>query len=360
MAVPTSFKDAEVQESVPAREFALMLSRRCNIACRHCGIESSPLVRDRMTLADARQFIIEAAAMPEFGKVTFTGGEPTLVRRDLLALLELCRDLSLRTRIVTNGWWAKRKSNGLRYLERLKQAGLTELNFSADRFHLEFTEAATLRHALECARELGFPQIVSFVSNGDRHPFDEFSDLYDVPRDELEDLRSVLDDNTPLGALPTNKVLLYWGGLIGLGRAAEHPSELRYHPMDYFPKGDACGEIVNKPVIYPDGSFQGCCCAGGKVAAFTVGNAHTESIAELYDKMQRRSYFRMINTHGPRQVYEIMKQARPDRRMRDTYTSICELCVAATHGVPAEEVDRAVDDWTLRNTLEMFAIAKAD
>lgn len=336
------------------REFALMLSRRCNIACRHCGIESSPLVRDRMSLADAKRFIVEAAGLPDFVKVTFTGGEPTLVRRDLLVLLALCRDLRLSTRIVTNGWWARNKENGLQFLERLRSNGLTEINFSADRFHLEFTEAETLRNALECAHELGYPRIVSFVSNADRHPFEEFSESYGIPRGDLVDLRQGLEDGSSFGSLSLDVVHVFWGGLIGLGRAAQYPAELRYHPLDFFPQGVACGEVVNKPVIYPDGSFQACCCAGGKIAGFTVGNAFTESIADLYDKMIARSHFRLINDHGPRQLYEIMKGARPDRKLKDNYTSICQMCVESTRGVAAEEVDHIVDAWTLREMLVPF------
>lgn len=334
------------------REFALMLSRRCNIACRHCGIESSPLVRDRMSLKDAKRFIVEAAALPEFRKVTFTGGEPTLVRRDLLALLALCRELGLQTRIVTNGWWARNRSNGYRYLKALRDAGLTELNFSADKFHLEFTDAATLRNALQCARDLDFAQIVSFVCTGETEPMLEFAQMYEVDPHELADLRDAFSENAKLVDLRRDRIHVYWGGLIGLGWAASYPSELRYHPLDFFPVGNQCGEVVNKPVIYPDGTFQACCCAGGKVAAFTVGNAHDSSVAELFDLMKARSHFRLINTHGPRQLYDIMRSALPSRRVRDDFTSICELCVEATRGVPADVVDNAVDSWLLAETLK--------
>jgi len=329
-----------------------MLSRRCNIACRHCGIESSPLVRDRMSLEDATRFIVEAAGLNDFAKVTFTGGEPTLVRRDLLRLLSLCRDLGLTTRIVTNGWWAKKLDNGLDFLGKLQQAGLSELNFSADKFHLEFEPPEILRNGLECARQLGYPRIVSFVSNADRDPFEEFSDLYGVPQDVLLDLRTILAAKQPLAPYADDHVFLYFGGLIGLGRAANYPSELRYYPLDFFPLGSACGEVVNKPVIYPDGAFQACCCAGGKVGAFTVGNAHRESIADLYDKMRARSHFRLINLEGPRRLHEVMKAARPDRDLPETYTSICELCVRSTQGVPTEEVENIVGDYMLKRLLD--------
>ncbi|GMA19115.1 radical SAM protein [Arsenicicoccus piscis] len=335
----------------PAREFALMLSRRCNLTCRHCGIESSPRVRDRMALEDAERFIVEAAALPDFGKVTFTGGEPTLIRRDLLVLLDLTRRLGLQSRIVTNGGWARTRDKGLSFLGALKAAGLGEVNFSADRFHLEFAPAQTLRNALDCAAELGYPRIVSFVSNGDQDPLAEFAQLYGVERDRLLDLREVTRQRLPLHHLQDDYIFVYYGALIGLGRAATHPEDLRWYPADFFPPGKVCGEVVNKPVLYPDGSFQACCCAGGKISAFTVGNAFDTSVAELYDAMAARSHFRFITTHGPRKLYDIMRAATPERALPQDYTSICEMCVRATDGVAAEVVDRVVDSYLVEEML---------
>ena len=88
------------------------------------------------------------------------------------------------------------------------------------------------------------------------------------------------------------------------------------------------------------------------MGAFTVGNAHRESIADLYDKMRARSHFRLINLEGPRRLHEVMKAARPDRDLPETYTSICELCVRSTQGVPTEEVENIVGDYMLKRLLD--------
>ncbi len=340
-----------ILEQVPGREFAIMLSRRCNLTCRHCGIESSPQVRDRMPREDAERFIVEAAGLEDFRKVTFTGGEPTLLAADLEYLIGLCTSLGLATRIVTNGHWASTHQRGMRFLGKLKDAGLSELNFSADRFHLEFMPAERLRTALDCSRELGYARIVSFVSNADRHPFDEFSDLYGIDSEQLIDLRPALEKGVSLSALKDDHIFLFYGGLIGLGRAAMYPADLRFFPLDYFPTDQGCGEVVNKPVIYPDGSFQACCCAGGKIEAFTVGNAYEEDIASLYDRMCARSHFQLINAYGPRQLHECIKAARPDLKFPMQYTSICEMCVRSTERVPAAEVDQIAEQWMLRRFL---------
>jgi organic radical activating enzyme len=333
-----------------------MLSRRCNIECRHCGIESSPHVQGRMSVDDARQLIVEAAAIDDFAKVTFTGGEPTLFRRDLRTLIAFCRDLGLSTRIVTNGGWAARKDRGLAFLSSLREAGLSELNFSADKFHLEFLPSQTLRNALDCARQLGYSRIVSFVSNAERDPLQEFSDLYGVRREKLIDLRLALARGISLDALKEDFTFVFYGGLIGLGRAARFPADLRYYPIDFFPAGSGCREVVNKPVIYPDGTFQACCCAGGKVATFTVGNAFEEDVASLYDRMTARLHFKFINDRGPRSLYEAINDARPDLGLASSYTSICEMCVRSTEQLSPGEVDEILTAHLTRELLDPFTV----
>src|SRR3981081_785766 len=95
-----------------SREFALMLSRKCNIECRHCGVESTPRIKEKMPFKEAQRLIIEASAIQDFGKVTFTGGEPFMYPDELEQLIALCRGLGLETRVVTNGFWAKNRKRG--------------------------------------------------------------------------------------------------------------------------------------------------------------------------------------------------------------------------------------------------------
>jgi hypothetical protein len=306
-----------------------------------------------MSLDDAKQYVLETTGVPEIRKITFTGGEPLLFQPEHIELVRLASTLGLSTRIVTNGFWASDKRRGLELLSQLKDEGLRELNFSADKFHLEFMPAQTLRNALECAAELGFARIVSFVTNADRPFLDLFAEMYELPREQLVDLRPLLE---PPGCtedldLADDRIYVFAGGLIGLGRAAENPHELRHFPVSVFPPSTPCSEVVNKPVIYPDGDFQACCCAGGKMSTFTVGNLHTESLVALHAKMMQRSQFRFINSHGPVELYKSIARARPTRPRQGRYTSICELCVRCTEGLSAEEVDRIVDATLAAKTL---------
>lgn len=342
------------------REIAIMVSRTCNIACRHCGIDSSPQNKERMSLEAAQALVLDAATVPNMRKITFTGGEPLMVPKEMLSLLEMCRNLGLSTRIVTNGFWAKTPKRGRALLKDLRDAGLTEINFSADIFHLEYMEASTLRNALDVAAEAGFARIVSYVCSSNKPPLDEFAKLYGLDRDGLLDLRSVEWDVDFIESIKDEKIFVFYGGLIGLGRVLQYPELLQYVPVDIFPSGKGCREIVDKPVIYPDGSFQACCCAGGKISNFTVGNAFEERLPALYERMAKRSTFRLINTHGPKYLFDRVREAHPEVAMPDTYTSICEMCVRANALIPHEALDAIADEASWRETMRDFAPTPAE
>jgi hypothetical protein len=179
--------------------------------------------------------------------------------------------------------------------------------------------------------------------------------MYGLPRETLVDLRYVERKREAIEARLDTHVFVHAAGLIGLGRAAEHPDELRHFPVELFEKGP-CPEVANRPVIYPDGMLQACCCAGGKITTFAVGSLHEESLANLFTKMEARSQYRFINSYGPRDLFEIIARARPDRPLQEGYTSICEVCVRATEGLCAEEVDEIVDAALTERTLAALGV----
>lgn len=333
-----------------------MFARTCNIACRHCGIESAPWNKSKMRLEEARRYVVEAAGIPHLAKVTFTGGEPFLFQKEHLELVELCSSLGLETRVVTNGFWAKDLERGLELLSRFRAAGLSELNFSADKFHLEFMEAGVLVNALECARRLGYARIVSFVTNDtSSDALSLLSEMYGLPREELDDLRHYGKSREAIEAVKDDKILVHAGGLIGLGRAAEHPDELRHFPVDSFPR-ETCGEVVNRPVIYPDGDFQACCCAGGKIGTFTVGNLKQYALGELYARMEERAHYDFINTHGPLELFRAVRRARPELPRAMQYTSVCEMCVMAAAGLEPHELDAIAEGAIAEETLVALGV----
>ena len=309
-----------------------------------------------MEMADARRYILEAAAAlgEQLRLVVFTGGEPFVHPDELEALLGVCRGLDLPTRVVTNGFWARDPGQGLDMLLRMQEAGLTSINFSADQWHLEFMGPEVLRNAVDCAQLLGMHAIVNMAVMDDTDVVGQFCALYGIDRSRVVPLdrpafRRAAGD-AALSDRLRQKIHLSHGHVVQMGRAADAISNFRADPVDRFETGGCC-EVVNRPVIYPDGDLQACCCAGGKIATFTVGNARREPLAELFERMLSRSRYQFINAFGPRALHEAIARARPHLPIPERFASICDVCVHAANRLPGAEVDRICEAEALRRMI---------
>jgi hypothetical protein len=332
-----------------------MYSHTCNIACRHCGILSHPKNRNRMNIADACRYIEEAARLvPDVKTIVFTGGEPFVHPRELERLLRQCRAHGLPTRVVTNGFWARDPGKGLDILQRMQEAGLSSLNFSADVWHLEFMGPEVLRNALDCAQLLGYHAIVNIAVVDETDVVGQFCGLYEIDRKRVCRMdRSAFHrarSDPALNKCLLEKIHVSFGRVVRMGRAAEKVGGLKLQNASEFGDG-SCPEVINRPVIYPDGCFQACCCAGGKITTFTVGNAREKSLDVLFKLMLARSQFQYINTFGPVALHDAICRLRPDLPKPKTYASICDVCVRAADNLSPDEMDRICENDALRRLL---------
>lgn len=79
------------------------LSFRCNLACEHCSVHSSPWVDTSGDLGPlAAMRVVEQLVDLNAGSVVLTGGE-ALIRRDCLDLLAALADNGIATALETNG-----------------------------------------------------------------------------------------------------------------------------------------------------------------------------------------------------------------------------------------------------------------
>ena len=104
----------------------LTLTRRCNLACKHCYNDSSAALRGGELTTPELEGILRQLA--DFGvpAVLFSGGEP-LLHPDIFHLLELAQELGLKVSLSTNGTMLN-----LPAAQRLKQVGVTYAGISLD------------------------------------------------------------------------------------------------------------------------------------------------------------------------------------------------------------------------------------
>lgn len=118
--------------------FGIQYTNYCNYSCEHCGPCSSPS-EDKVSLGyDYISSLYSVISNFGFSEIIFTGGEPLLFYRDVLNLIALARKRSLKTKLVSNGSWAKSPSKALKTITELDNAGLNTLAVSFDKYRLRW------------------------------------------------------------------------------------------------------------------------------------------------------------------------------------------------------------------------------
>src|SRR5215213_3057876 len=102
---------------------AVMVTRKCNMTCAHCSVESSPRIRQQPS-EEFLESIVTQAAAAGVQSVQFTGGEPMLREQLVTRLVRLATRFDMTTAITTNGFWGKSPSSAFTTVNRLRKAGL--------------------------------------------------------------------------------------------------------------------------------------------------------------------------------------------------------------------------------------------
>ena len=128
------------------------VGQRCNLKCVHCYSQSTDKKYEGELTTEEGTKLIEDIARFGSPVILFSGGEP-LLRKDLLSLAHLARDLGMRAVISTNGTLITKKM-----ARELKRVGLSYVGVSLDgmqatndRFRgVEGSFAAALRGIQNC------------------------------------------------------------------------------------------------------------------------------------------------------------------------------------------------------------------
>lgn len=283
------------------RKLAFGYSTRCNLRCGHCVAAGDRPSRDRMTLAQAEEILLEMARAG-VGGISFSAGEPFLYFKEIAALVRLCHRLGIYTRIVTNGYWAGDEPAADRHVAALKQAGLCQLRLSCSRWHqVQVDRNNVLRAARSCQRA-GLNYFVSLIT--DFSPQD----------DSLE------------GFLRDHDLVFFPEPLIYAGRGAALAR--RVIATDYPPN---CCDM--NPYLAPDLAMYACCDAGShfdRTGVFHLGSLNDHSVAQLFERTETDPLHRLIRTLG---LTAMASYAGMKAREIITYSK-CELCAVLLNAPP--------------------------
>jgi hypothetical protein len=283
-----------------------MVTRRCNMRCGHCSVESGPDVRGEPSERELLDRVRHAAA-GEVRSINLTGGEPMLRPRTVLRLVRAARRLGVATSLTTNGSWGRTADRARRGVRALRRAGLGSLAVSVDRYHDEFQGPTPALLIARAAEEAGLPVRISLV----------------VPAGE--------DGLTPLVApfegLQGTRLRFY--GLQPVGRARDLPSDTMGGAVDGF--CSACAV----PAVTDDGRLTACngpAYFAAGTSPLVVGSLRKETLGALLERHRQDPILDTIRTFGPTRLRDELRALPGFERFpfRARYLGICDLCLHVT------------------------------
>ena len=145
---------------IAPRQVTILTTDTCTAKCDHCSMSSGPTRRATLSVSEMRSALDQLVDEYNIKLVVFAGGEPTLLKQNLLETIVYCNRLGLGTRLVTNASWAKNAVAAGKWIEAFRKAGLHELNISADDYHLPYIPFKHVANAFDAASGAGFVSVV--------------------------------------------------------------------------------------------------------------------------------------------------------------------------------------------------------
>ena len=318
----------------------LMTTNRCTASCRTCGVGAGPAGSQCLSLHDMRRYVDEAAGLG-VRLVVFSGGEPFLLGQDLDTAVRHAASAGLLTRVVSNAYWAVSGEAALSRLTELREAGLSEDNYSTGDNHQQFVPVQNVINGIRAAARLGMSCAVMVeLHEGSSYTGDslkaerELSEVVDDPRGRFHIIESPwVDVNTDASQRSSGERLL-------TGQTLKHRA--------------GCASIIGTIAVDSDETMGACCgITRNRIPELTVGSLRRNSMAELVAAMKRDFMKRWLFAQGPEHILAWAAELDPGIKWEERYAHQCHACYAvyndpAVRAMVARHYERKLMDVSLQ------------
>src|ERR1043166_5309197 len=271
------------------KQLSIMPTLRCTAACAHCGTYSSPKIKTTLTRSALLKAIDEAAEI-KYAAVVFTGGEPLLEWDLTVDGIRRAAELGLRTRIVSNGFWARTEERGKKAVHALVDAGLDELNLSTGDEHAKYVPLDSVVRAVTAAIDATLPCVIMVEVRKDPKITAQTLTQHPV-------LASLLKNRSHAFSISQSP----WMSLDPVessnieGQALVNRSNIA--------KRKGCDSVLRDTTVYSDGKVLACCGIGAKsIAELNLGRFPESSLSSLDRKSRDDFLKRWLRVDGPEKI----------------------------------------------------------
>lgn len=320
--------------------FSFVTTDGCTARCSHCLMNCTPNKKNKLQFEQMQKCIDQVVKEYDVKMIVFTGGESTLLGEDLFRTIRYCTLNFLKTRLVTNAFWATSLERAQRYIEKFRSVGLTEINFSVDDYHEPFVPLENIRNAWQACKGAGFESVILANSHGNN---DKIVPAY--IQEYLGEKIEVAVSNGPEDneiKEPGKETLyqIYENTLQKSGRAASLDSEKFDTIENQENLACCCPWAVSDPVVSPLGHVWACCgIPSDNNAILDLGDTNKEKIKTILNRASKDVLLNAIHELGPLKLCQFVEE-HSNIKFNKSFCGVCEICSALTNNKNAVKVLR--------------------
>lgn len=291
------------------RNIGLLVTYKCQVACRHCIIEAGPHRKEEMSIDNAFNWIKQISDYRNgYIKVlSLTGGEPFYNVTNLRKLARYADDCGLLVSVVTNAYWAKDVKEAVNTIKDIPEIGMIAI--STDVYHQENIPFKNIKNAVKACEELNIPYNIHVCTEN------ETDEKHQRIVEKLLEITDKDNINTAI-TLPA-------------GRALEEIDDFQ-HLMSEEPPISACS-AGSSPIIFPNGNITACIGPIIKIDAdnpLLLGNLNKEPLNVILDKAEINPVLHAIRIWGPKRLINMIEESDFKKYLPKSYIkgSVCDAC----------------------------------
>lgn len=288
----------------------IITTYKCNAACKECCFECNPGLSSRLSLIDMTRFIDEAhQRFKGLRLVVFSGGECFLLGDDLFKAIAHASALGLLTRCVSNGYWGKNPAQAAATAGKLRKAGISEMNFSTGKDHVEWVPLTSVIGAAKALADAGIPVLVTVEQ--------------DTPESSIA--AQLLQDPCAAELRKDDRMRVQFNSWMPFYDTSETRKPIDHRDQQL---RTGCDQVFENVVLTPHQEISACCgltfehIPEMKLGRYREGTLYSDYTAQSDDFMKV-----WLRTEGP---YSILEQTLPEGHALDM-ESIVHPCQACAH-----------------------------
>jgi hypothetical protein len=303
---------------------------------------SSPNREGNLSYEEMVRAIDELNSLNPMATVVWAGGEPTLLGNKLLDAISYAYSLGISTRVVTNVSWAVNEKKAKEKLIRLREAGLNELNISADDYHLPFIPFQNVINAWNASKGLGFASVSISISYGKGSLVtpEWVCDQLNISEALIEKKNNKTPRSYHYAEVYKGTVFMVSAVKIQkIGRANEALPAEEFDQLEVSDLEGGCQFIAVNPAISPNNELLSCCgfeAVNNEILNF--GDLNKNTAKDIYSKVYMDPIVQAISQRGPKFLHDFVKEKAPHIPWKENYSGVCEVCEDVTSRKEVVEV----------------------